>query len=78
MIVVSLTGVNFIFSSRLGCSGQNTIIFSRNGLFYGGTRRSIKKRVLIGVPNSQLTTIFSAIYQLTAIFWPSQLTTNFG
>ena len=31
------------------------------------------------VPNSQLTTIFSAKYQLTIIFLPnSQLTTNFG
>ena len=25
-------GVNFRFCSRLGCSGQNTIIFSRKGL----------------------------------------------
>ena len=37
------------------------------------------KRVLMGVPNSQLTTIFSAKYQLTIIFLAnSQLTTNFG
>ena len=37
------------------------------------------KRVIIGVPNSQLTTNFSAKYQLTTIFWAnSQLTTNFG
>ena len=36
-------------------------------------------RVLMGVPNSQLTTIFSAKYRLTAIFWAnSQLTTYFG
>ena len=36
-------------------------------------------RVLMGVPNSQLTTIFLAKYQLTAIFLAnSQLTTNFG
>ena len=33
MLVVSLRGVNFRFWSRLGCSGQNTIIFSRKGLF---------------------------------------------
>ena len=33
MLVVSLRGVNFGFWSRLGCSGQNTIIFSRKGLF---------------------------------------------
>ena len=39
----------------------------------------IIKRVLMGVPNSQLTTIFSAKYQLSAIFLAnSQLTTNFG
>ena len=33
MLVVSLRGVNFGFWSRLGCSGQNTIIFSRKSLF---------------------------------------------
>ena len=43
MLVVSLRGVNFRFWSRLGCSGQNTIIFSRKGLFQGCTRRIIKK-----------------------------------
>ena len=33
----------------------------------------------MGVPNSQLTTSFSAKYQLTIIFLVnSQLTTNFG
>ena len=32
MLVVSLTGVNFGFWSHLGCSGQNAIIFSREGL----------------------------------------------
>ena len=33
----------------------------------------------MGVPNFQLTTIFSAKYYLTTIFWAnSQLTTNFG
>ena len=32
MLVVSLRGVNFGFWSRLGCSGQNDIIFSRQGL----------------------------------------------
>ena len=30
--VVSLRGVNFGFWSHLGCSGQNAIIFSREGL----------------------------------------------
>ena len=33
MFVVSLRGVNFGFWSPLGCSVQNTIIFSRKGLF---------------------------------------------
>ena len=32
MLVVSLRGVNFIFWSHSGCSGQNPIIFSREGL----------------------------------------------
>ena len=32
MLVVSLRGINFIFWSHLGCSGQNPIIFSREGL----------------------------------------------
>ena len=31
MLVVSLRGVNFGFWSRLGCSGQNVIIFSCHG-----------------------------------------------
>ena len=32
MLVVSLRGVNFIFWCHLGCSGQNAIMFSREGL----------------------------------------------
>ena len=32
MLVVSLKGVSFGFWSHLGCSGQNTIIFSREDL----------------------------------------------
>ena len=32
MLVVSLRGVNFGFWSHLGCSGQNVIVFSREGL----------------------------------------------
>ena len=32
MLVVSLRGVNFEFWSHLGCSGQNAIIFSHEGL----------------------------------------------
>ena len=33
MLVVSLGGVNFRFWSRLGCSGRNTIVFNRKGLY---------------------------------------------
>ena len=32
MLIVSLRGINFGFWSHLGCSGQNAIIFSREGL----------------------------------------------
>ena len=32
VLVVSIRGVNFGFWSHLGCSGQNAIIFSREGL----------------------------------------------
>ena len=32
MVVVSPRGVNFGFWSHLGCSGQNAIIFSHEGL----------------------------------------------
>ena len=32
MLVVSLRGLNFGFWSHLGCSGQNAIIFSHEGL----------------------------------------------
>ena len=32
MLVVSLRGVTFGFWFHLGCSGQNAIIFSREGL----------------------------------------------
>ena len=35
ILVVSLRGINFRFWSRLGCSGQNAIIFSRDGLNLG-------------------------------------------
>ena len=31
MLVVSLRGVNFGFLSHFGCSGQNSITFSREG-----------------------------------------------
>ena len=35
MLVVSLKGINLRFWSHLGCSGQNAIIFSREGLVQG-------------------------------------------
>ena len=42
MLVISLRSVNFGFWSLLGSSGQNTIIFSCEGLVWGCTRRNIK------------------------------------
>ena len=47
MLVVSLTGVNFRFWSHLGCSGKNAIIFSREGLVQGCTRKKRKNIYLI-------------------------------
>ena len=41
MLVVSLRGVNFGFWSHLGCSGQNAIIFNREGLVYSVAREKI-------------------------------------
>ena len=46
MLVVSRRGVNFGFWSHLGCSGQNTIIFSREGLVYSCTPKNIKIYIL--------------------------------
>ena len=42
MLVVSLRGVNFEFWSHLGCSGQNAIIFSREGLVKGCRQKNIE------------------------------------
>ena len=42
MLMVSLRGVNFGLWSHLGCSGQDTIIFSREGLVEGCTRKNLK------------------------------------
>jgi len=48
MLVVSLRGVSFGFWSRFGCSGQNVIIFSHQGLVKGCTRGNNKtERILI-------------------------------
>ena len=46
MLVVSLRGVNFGFWSHLGCSGQNAIIFSHEGLVQGCTPKTIKISIL--------------------------------
>jgi len=35
MLVVSVIRVNFRFWSHFGCSGENDILFSRKGLFWG-------------------------------------------
>ena len=42
MLVVSLRGVNFGFWSHLGCSGQNAIIFSLEGLERVAREKNIK------------------------------------
>ena len=42
MLVVSLGGVNFRFWSHLGCSGQNVIVRSHEGLLLGFARKNIK------------------------------------
>ena len=47
ILVVSLRGVNFGFWSHLGCSGQNAIIFSLEGLVQGCTRKKNKNTYLI-------------------------------
>ena len=47
ILVVSLRDVNFGFWSHLGCSGQNAIIFSYQGLFKGCTRKIIKINIFL-------------------------------
>ena len=44
-LVVSLRGVNFGVWSHLQCSGNNAIIFSREGLVKGYTGRNISKNI---------------------------------
>ena len=46
MLVVSRRGLNFGFWSQLGCSGQNAIKFTREGLVKGRTRKNIKIYIL--------------------------------
>ena len=48
-MLVSLRGVNFGFWSLLGCSWQNAIIFSCEGLDQGCTLRNIKKIFILMV-----------------------------
>ena len=45
MLVIWLRGENFGFWSHLGCSGQDAIIFSCEGLIEGYTGRNIKMYV---------------------------------
>ena len=49
MLVVSLGGVNLRFWSRLGCSGQNTIIFSRKGLSFRVALEDILKDYIFSI-----------------------------
>ena len=39
ILIGSLRGVNFGFWSRLGCSGQNANILSRQGLVKGSAKK---------------------------------------
>ena len=48
--LVSLRRVNFRFWSHLGCSGQNTIIFSRKGLHSKGCTRGNMNKLYIFNP----------------------------
>ena len=54
MLVVSLRVVNFRFWSHLGCSGQNAIIISREGLVQGCTRKNIKNIYIVCVLTQSL------------------------
>ena len=49
MLVVSLGGVNLKFWSRLGCSGQNTIIFSRKGLSFRVALEDVLKDYIFSI-----------------------------
>ena len=71
MLVVLFRGVNFRFWTHLGCSGQNTIIFSRKGLVQGCTRKKLKKIYLICIflmhfiYSSDIIRVFSFVCVLT-------------
>ena len=47
MLIVLLRGVNFGFWSHLGCSGQNAIIFSREGLIILGLHTKKYKNIFL-------------------------------
>ena len=49
MLVVSLGGVNLKFWSRLGCSGQNTIIFSRKSLSFRVALEDVLKDYILSI-----------------------------
>jgi len=82
MLVVSLRGVNFGFWSRLGCSGQNVITFSRQGLFKGCTQRKNKtERILIlYIYSIHINKVFRTINILTKflclLFYKSEYETR--
>ena len=58
MLVVSLRGVNFRFWSRLGCSGQNTIIFSPYKSLSGLHSKKYKKLYIFNLFYDLLLTRF--------------------
>jgi len=59
ILVVWLSAVNFGFWSRLGCSGQNAIIFSHQDLVKGCTRRNNKTKQTKGYTNCCILTVRS-------------------
>ena len=49
MLVVSLRGINFGFWSHLGCSGQNAIMFRREGPRLGLHVKKYKNMYVLSV-----------------------------
>ena len=84
MLVVSLRGINFGFWSHLGCSGQNTIIFSRDGLVQGCTRKNtiyiyivcVLTWSLLGVKKSLGPAQIGLLYGFNSKF-PTSIPTHF-
>ena len=82
MLVVSLSGVNFGFWSHVGCSVENAIIFSRERLVQGCTRKNIKMYIyclcltwsLLGVKKSLSHTQIGLLQGFNSKFPTSILT----